>query len=484
MGYHSGTRCASDGALAPLLEMAHLDTMTTEPPRAPSGPPKEPAAQPQQPAAPPPSPPEWTRGWYTEPFERREIRKARERADRASRRADRATRRVREAEERAGGQRTGSHQLLDVMGDAATAALTAVSAAADEAQARLAAKARMRELEHAVVIARVGGPVDVAPPTREEALKLADRVDPGSVAATFVRGLGFILAGIAAFVMMLVGGFGWFGVAVPIAIIVAGGSLGNRIAIADRGRKASRIQFELTSAHLAGTGLAAGAATGQLAQGARPAGAHPGPAVAAGPGTARPTLTEAGDPRTRSEILARLDRLIANVRGLMAESDVATLERIRASAARALPPNDAPLDLADHEMWLLRQTCIDYLPGALEHYVSLPSDRASEPVLDGRSAREVLDEQLALIERRLDQMATRAYQRQAGGLLTHARFVADVLRPDPFQVRLAELAAPGPNPALVAATPDPAPDAAMGPGHATEASTTMDRAASGTREHA
>jgi hypothetical protein len=105
-------------------------------------------------------------------------------------------------------------------------------------------------------------------------------------------------------------------------------------------------------------------------------------------------------------------------------------------------------------------------------------------VLDGRSAREVLDEQLALIERRLDQMATRAYQRQAGGLLTHARFVADVLRPDPFQVRLAELAATGPDPALVAATPDRAPDAALGPGHATETSTTMDRAAGGTHEHA
>jgi len=158
----------------------------------------------------------------------------------------------------------------------------------------------------------------------------------------------------------------------------------------------------------------------------------------------------------------------------MTENDVATLERIRGSAARALPATDAPLDLADHEMWLLRQTCINYLPSALEHYLSLPSDRASEPVLDGRSARQVLDEQLALIERRLDQMATRAYQRQAGGLLTHARFVAEVLRPDPFQARLAELAT---------AAPDPAPDAATGPAQAS-ASTTMDRAAGGTREHA
>jgi hypothetical protein len=275
--------------------------------------------------------------------------------------------------------------------------------------------------------------------------------------------------------MMVVGGFGLFGVAVPIAIIITGGSLGNRVAIAERERKAGRIQFELTNARLAGMGLAAGAVSGQLGQGAGPAGVRPGQQVAANPGAVRPTLTEPGDPRTRSEILARLDRLIANVRGLLVERDIATLERIRGNAARALPATDAPLDLADHEMWLLRQTCTSYLPGALEHYLSLPSDRAAEPVLDGRSARQVLDEQLALIERRLDQMATRAYQRQAGGLLTHARFVAEVLRPDPFQARLAELADPGPVPEVAAGT---------GSVHASEASTTMDQAAGGTREHA
>ena len=447
------------------------------PPRDPAPPPQRPEAPPQAPTAPtapPPSPPDRFRPSYSEPFETREVRKARERAARASRRSDRAARRVREAEERAGGQRSGTRQLIDVAGDAATAALTVVSAAADEAQARLAAKARMRELEYALVTTRVGGHVEVAPPTREEALKLAERVDPGSAGATFARGVGFILAGIAALVMMLVGGFGWLGFGVPIAILIAGGSLGDRIAIADRSRKASLIQLELAGASLSRAGLPAGAATGQLGQGAGPA-ALPAPADAADPAVARPSLTEGGDPRTRSEILGRLDRLIANVRARMSDSDVATLERIRDSAARALPVSDAPLDLADHELWLLRQICIDYLPGALEHYLSLPPDRASEPVLDGRSARQVLDEQLALIESRLDQMATRTYQRQAGGLLTHARFVAEVLGPDPFQARLAELAATGPNPALIAGTE---------PVHASEASATMDGRTSGTHEDA
>ena len=102
--------------------------------------------------------------------------------------------------------------------------------------------------------------------------------------------------------------------------------------------------------------------------------------------------------------------------------------------------HEGPLDLTDHETWLVRQISTDYLPRAIEHYFALPPELALEPVLDGRSARQVLDEQLALIEDRLHQMAERTYKREAGGLLDHARFVADSLRPDPFQERLAELA--------------------------------------------
>ena len=142
---------------------------------------------------------------------------------------------------------------MDAAGDAATAALTAVSAAADEAQARLAAKARMRELEHAVVTARAGGPVDVSPPTRAEALKLANRMDPGSSGASFVRGVGLILAGIIALAMMMIGGFGWLGLVAPLAILVVGGSFGDRVQVADRSRKAGRIQLELARASLAAT---------------------------------------------------------------------------------------------------------------------------------------------------------------------------------------------------------------------------------------
>ena len=69
-----------------------------------------------------------------------------------------------------------------------------------------------------------------------------------------------------------------------------------------------------------------------------------------------------------------LDRLIASVVGFVPETDVATLRRIRDSAALALPTTDKPLDLTDHDTWLLRQICIDYVPGALDHYIALPTD--------------------------------------------------------------------------------------------------------------
>jgi hypothetical protein len=194
-----------------------------------------------------------------------------------------------------------------------------------------------------------------------------------------------------------------------------------------------------------------------------------------GPITERPRLIEDGDPRTPFEVLAVLDRLVANVRGLVPDTDVATVRHIRDSAARAMPTTDGPLDLTDHETWLLRQICIDYVPGALEHFIALPSDLASEPVLDGRTARQVLDEQLALIESRLEQMATRSYLSQAGGLLNHARFVADSLRPDPFQAWFAEPATNDAEPVLVSA-----PEQI----HAAELSVATGEAAARTRERA
>jgi hypothetical protein len=384
----------------------------------------------------------------------RDVQRARERAERAARRADRAAGKAREVELRAA-RKSGSGDFFEAAGDAASAVVTAVSAVADEASERLAYKARLNSLEQALMTARAGGRVDVAPPTRKEALALADRTSPSSPAASFVRFAGLAAAGITALTMVTIGTFGILGFVVPIAMLAIGGSFADRLQAAERSRKAGRIQLELARAALPPREGALWQP--QVAEATAASGAE---SSAAAPGVAEGRtlhLVEDADLRTQPEIIAALDRMTSRVEGLVSADDLAALRRIRDEAAIALTPDEGPIDLADHEMWLVRQICTDYLPRALEHYLALPPELALEPVLDGRSARQVLDEQLTLIEGRLHQMAERTYKREAGGLLNHARFVADSLRPDPFQERLAQLATADTEAARMAQAPAAVP---------------------------
>src|SRR6185503_79749 len=84
--------------VASMPDMAHLDTVTTQGLDRSSKPPQNPAEPPTFPSAQP------SRGWSSEPFDTRDVRKALERADRAVRRADRAARRLNRKKERAAGQ--------------------------------------------------------------------------------------------------------------------------------------------------------------------------------------------------------------------------------------------------------------------------------------------------------------------------------------------------------------------------------------------
>src|SRR5262245_15316646 len=206
---------AAGVAVAPEGGMPHLDRVPSEPTQPP---PPQPEPGPAGPSAGPPAgpPPPWPPPGGPRPPggpprpEDPEVRRARERADRAARRADRYAAKARVAEDRAA-RRSSTGDLVQAAGDAASAALTAVSAAADEASERWAAKQRLNALDQALTTARAGGRVEIAPPTRKEALSLADRIEPSSAAASFIRGVGLISAGIVALAMLSIGGFGWLG---------------------------------------------------------------------------------------------------------------------------------------------------------------------------------------------------------------------------------------------------------------------------------
>ena len=167
------------GAVAPTRSMTHLETVPQDPlqpPPRPGAGPQPPGGSPARPRGVPPTPPPPWSPLPPGPQAKidREVQRARERAERAARRADRAAGKARDVELRVA-RKSGSGEFFEAAGDAASAVVTAVSAVADEASTRLAAKARLNALEQALSTARAGGRVDIAPPTRKEALALADR---------------------------------------------------------------------------------------------------------------------------------------------------------------------------------------------------------------------------------------------------------------------------------------------------------------------
>ncbi len=83
-------------------------------------------------------------------------------------------------------------------------------------------------------------------------------------------------------------------------------------------------------------------------------------------------------------------------------------------------------DATDPNHYNVRQIAHDYLPGALERYLALPPSLArTEPVTQGKTAHDLLSEQLDVLDQSLRNMLTSLYRNDAQGLLVHGRFLRD-----------------------------------------------------------
>jgi hypothetical protein len=80
----------------------------------------------------------------------------------------------------------------------------------------------------------------------------------------------------------------------------------------------------------------------------------------------------------------------------------------------------------DPTVMLIRQTALHYLPQSLQAYLALPRIYAERvPVQDGKTAKEVLIEQLQLISQKMKETSQAMYQNDADRLLANARFLQE-----------------------------------------------------------
>lgn len=123
-----------------------------------------------------------------------------------------------------------------------------------------------------------------------------------------------------------------------------------------------------------------------------------------------------------------LDELVAKIRKRVAPEILGKVESITQSIV-AILPQIASASRADEAAFNVRQTALAYLPETLEGYLRLPPAFARlHPIRDGKTPKQILFEQLDLMDLRMKEIVSDFHRNDAERLLAHGRFLESKFR--------------------------------------------------------
>ena len=122
------------------------------------------------------------------------------------------------------------------------------------------------------------------------------------------------------------------------------------------------------------------------------------------------------------QTLDRLDVLIRQASPHLVDDMRKALASIRTSVAEVLP---RLLEAGGgNDLFTVRETVLSYLPETLANYVALPpAFRASHVVADGKTARQLLGEQLVLLDGQLKEVVANVAASDAQALVANGAFL-------------------------------------------------------------
>jgi hypothetical protein len=127
-----------------------------------------------------------------------------------------------------------------------------------------------------------------------------------------------------------------------------------------------------------------------------------------------------------SEVREGLERLLRALKGKVADDLYAKVVAIQSSILGTLDTEGSTGAAADPNVYLIRQTALDYLPDAFSTYLRMPRVMAERrAIADGRTPHDVLLEQLDLMDRRLADVADDMAKHDSDKLLANGRFLAE-----------------------------------------------------------
>ena len=124
-------------------------------------------------------------------------------------------------------------------------------------------------------------------------------------------------------------------------------------------------------------------------------------------------------------VRSALDRLVRRVESRASPDVVAKLREIQQEILGVLPLADQ-FPPGSEDLFVIQRTATDYLPSALDPYLALPPEYAATRQLqDGKTPKQVLLEQLELIDSKMDEVVDAIHQRDTDRLLASGRFLEE-----------------------------------------------------------
>ena len=86
----------------------------------------------------------------------------------------------------------------------------------------------------------------------------------------------------------------------------------------------------------------------------------------------------------------------------------------------------AQFPAGSQDLFVIQRTATDYLPTTLQAYLALPPQYAATKVVgEGKTALQVLSDQLDLLDSKMDEISEAAHKQDSDRLLANGRFLEE-----------------------------------------------------------
>ena len=128
---------------------------------------------------------------------------------------------------------------------------------------------------------------------------------------------------------------------------------------------------------------------------------------------------------TVDDIRQELDDLVRKIQGKVPKEIMDLVLSIKTSIFEVLP-QIVDLSSGDQNIYLIKQTALDYLPATLQNYMNLPPAYASlHPVQDGKTPKQLLIEQITLLDDKMKEVVQAINNNDTQKLLVQGQFLKD-----------------------------------------------------------